>query len=219
MVSYSLSEMRSPLIKEMTGMRFGRATVLRFDCVKNYNAKWIIECDCGTIKSVEGRSLRSGNTSSCGCLNYDLIKAEGLKCKTHGLTNSPTYYSWTGMNQRCSNPNHSSWKNYGGRGIKVCKRWRHSFKNFLSDMGERPSLDYSIERSDNDGNYEPSNCKWADLEEQHNNTRTNVKIEWRGVTMTITQWSRKLGIKTATLFSRLGKGWSIQDALQRKVAA
>ncbi len=133
---------------------------------------------------------------------------------THGHSRlgkvSKTYKSWLGMKHRCDNPKGKNWENYGGRGITYCERWS-KFENFLIDMGEK-SKGYTLERINNDGNYELNNCKWIPLEEQAGNKRNNVFVDYKGTRRTIAEWSRVLHINANTLRSRLKGGWSIQKA-------
>lgn len=119
------------------------------------------------------RDLASGNTKSCGCLRRETTSLVGLAKKTHGMRDTPEYGVWANMKDRCYNPSSEDYKNYGGRGIKVCERWLNSFENFYEDMGEKPwsKLLYSLDRINNDGNYEPSNCRWATVKQQVNNRR------------------------------------------------
>ena len=156
------------LSPEMVGRKFGRLTVVEADGLNGSRAKtWGCLCACGKYASVSGTKLRSGHTKSCGCLTAD--KVSNLN-RTHSLSSIPEHVVWKGMMQRTTNPNHISYKNYGGRGIKVCERWG-DFYNFICDMGTRPEGKFSIERSNNDGDYEPTNCYWADPYEQARNKR------------------------------------------------
>jgi hypothetical protein len=159
---------------ELTGQKFGRLTALQR---VSKGSKWLCSCECGGANTVKASLLLSGNTKSCGCLKRSIL---GDTSRTHGMANSRTtgyvnrtYGIWQAMRARCNNPKNSRWNSYGGRGIKVCPRW-DSFENFLADMGETPE-GLTLERIDVNGNYEPTNCKWATWIEQAQNTRKNKK--------------------------------------------
>lgn len=153
-----------PPVIDMTGQRFSRLVVVRQSPLWRHGcAQWECLCDCGERVTVNGHTLRNGNTRSCGCL-----------MRTHGESGpdrSPEYATWKGIKRRCSAPRCKDYKDYGGRGIRVCDRWLNSFENFLADMGRKPSPKHSIDRADNDGNYEPGNCRWATPSEQSKNRR------------------------------------------------
>lgn len=137
--------------------------------------------------------------------------------ETHGhfRGNKPslTYASWDAMVMRCVNPKNIGYAHYGGRGVLVCERWR-KFENFLEDMGERPSKEHQLEREDNDGNYEPGNCRWATRKEQARNRRSNLRLTLNGVTRTAVEWSEELGVSLNTIAKRKSRGWSDTDALR-----
>ncbi len=132
---------------------------------------------------------------------------------THGCGGTTEYSTWCNMRQRCYDKNSISYKNYGGRGIKVCDRWLRSFESFLGDLGLRPSTQHSLDRIDNDGHYRPSNCRWATKLEQCNNTRSNILITIKNTTKNITQWASFLGMPRSTIYNRLARGWSKEEAL------
>lgn len=138
-----------------------------------------------------------------------------IDVELHGKCRTTEYRSWNGMKNRCNNPNDKNYDRYGGRGIRVCDRWNRSFVSFLEDMGEKPE-GTTLDRIDVNGNYEPSNCRWATPLEQSNNQRTNVKVTYKGKTMNISQWARELGIAEPTLRSRL-KVWSVDRAFEEPI--
>ena len=137
----------------------------------------------------------------------------GCGSTRNGKRVSKAYETWHQIKQRCLNPNNAAYSYYGGRGIKVCERWMR-FVNFLADMGE-PATSQSIDRIDNDGDYEPNNCRWADAKQQANNTRGNVRLTMGERTLTIAEWSRETGIKQATIQARIYRGYSDEDALTK----
>ena len=175
-------------------------------------------CICGNKFTSRSDSVRAGRTKSCGCYSK-LIATQ--KATTHGYTKGNgkrTYDSWLSMKQRCTNTTRIDWHCYGGRGISFCDRW-YFFENFLADMGEKPSKDYSLDRINVDGNYEPSNCRWATRLEQSNNTRSCKWIEFNGERLTQSGWAKRIGAKNPTAIrDRLRMGWTIEKSLTTPMA-
>jgi len=169
-----------------------------------------VRCQCGNCFIVDERSLRNGNTTSCGCKVTE-YRASGVANLRHGLCYTRTYRIWQLMRRRCANPNTTGWDNYGGRGIKVCSRWQ-VFENFLSDMDECPE-GMTIERIRNNGNYSPGNCRWATYAEQARNTRQNRFVIIDGRRMCITDAAAVLGINRCSIRERAQRqGISLQEA-------
>src|SRR4051812_1219565 len=197
------------------GERFGRLVVTeRVANAASGNAQVSCRCDCGREKIVRVSHLTSGAVVSCGCVRAE-TSLKNVPPPTHGhcagAKPSDTYASWAAMIDRCRRPSHSAYANYGGRGIRVCARWE-AFENFLADMGERPPAG-TIERRDTNGNYEPSNCRWATRKEQGRNRRTNRLLTVGGATKCIAAWSEETGINRTTIRQRLVRGWSAEQAL------
>jgi len=184
---------------DLKGAVFGRLTVLEYaGNDKHNNAQWKCRCECGTEKVISGASLRTGNTLSCGCYHKEQSSKWTSKHKTtHGKRKSRTYSIWGNMRTRCTNPNYKQYKDYGGRGISICERWL-DFANFLEDMGEAPE-GKTLDRIDNNGNYEPGNCRWATGLEQMSNRANTVMFEGKALPI----WAEELGMNYYTLYSRL----------------
>jgi hypothetical protein len=212
----------NPRIKNLTGQQFGRLKVVRYMKERGQPGKWLCQCDCGGTALVTGNGLRRKDktpTRSCGCLHKELLSE---RMRTHGQGGAqingkrnvtPEYRCWLGMVSRCTWPGSTGWDNYGGRGICVCKRWRR-FEAFFEDMGSRPSPKHSLERKDNDGNYEPGNVVWATRTQQMRNTRYNRRFTFRGETLTLSEWAERTGWAIGLIRDRIDVlGWDVERAL------
>lgn len=197
---------------KLIGKTFGSLTVLSKVGTTNKRYTFSCLCSCGKIITCIGGNLVSGNTKSCGCLRVGLPH----KKKYNKLcANNPTHTSWRSMIARTTNKNDFLHKSYRDRGIVVCKEWL-DYNNFVRDMGERPS-NTSIDRINNNDGYYKDNCRWATPIQQANNTSRNVFIEYNGERHTVTEWSRILGIRDCTLYSRITNGWSIDRVMTKTV--
>ena len=197
---------------DITGQTFHYLTAIKPVGSSKSGVVWECRCKCGKTTKTTAKNLRSGNTKSCGCLNSERVIARNKAGATHGMTGTPTFISWDSMIQRCTNPEHKSFDNYGGAGITVCPAWLNDFSSFLKDMGERPA-GKTLDRIDAKGNYEPDNCRWASSQEQANNRRNNITLTVGGITDTLANWSRKTGIGQKTIMYRIKNGWSDEQAL------
>lgn len=189
---------------DMTGRKCGRWTVLA-PVTGRGAVRWLCRCECGSEREVWGQTLRNGSSRSCGCLASETTSR--LRGR-HRMSGTPEYVSWSGMIARCMSPTNPAFPRYGGRGISVCERWL-VFERFFEDMGPKPSARHSIDRINNDGNYEPGNCRWASsLEQQANRSSTRL------VTLTLGALSRISGVDHKKLWRRLRAGWTVEEAAQ-----
>lgn len=201
--------------KDITNQRFGLLVAVRpVRDPKRPRFLWECKCDCGGTQVADPGRLRRGAVMSCGCLRSEAAKRMVQGNVTHGLSKSRVFRIWTGMKSRCDNPIQTGFENYGGRGIKVCKRWADSFEDFLLDMGMPPDEKAQLDRIDVNGNYEPMNCRWISPKENSRNKRTNAVIEFNGISRCITEWAEQLGITHQALRRRINDlGWSLEKAL------
>lgn len=184
----------NPLVDEI----YGKGRDLMVMCV----------CDCGKRINVRIQLLRRGASKSCGCLAVDLLKQRSTK---HGKHQTSVYWAWTSMMARCYNPRNCNFRNYGGRGIRVHEQW-HTFDGFFKSMGEKPPHT-SLERIDNNGDYGPSNCRWATRKEQARNKRTSRVLTFQGRAACVSDWAESTGLSVSNIHCRLKSGWSVDRTL------
>ena len=200
--------------QDLSGMQFGRWTVILRRENQGKHSCFLCICECGTERTVCSKILLSGQSQSCGCYCSEINSK--LKTK-HGKRKFKEYDIWRQMIQRCYNENNKCYKDYGARGITVCDRWKNSVSLFIEDMGERP-LKHTLERSNNDLGYFKDNCYWATRKVQSNNTRRNVFYAFNGESKTLPMWSEIIGIKERTLYARINYyGFSIEEAFTTKI--
>ena len=192
--------------KMTAGQRYNRLVSIRpHESDRPGRRRWVFQCDCGNTLVSLTASVRIKDTQSCGCLHRENVANLGRSSKKHGLSKMPEYFIWCAMWQRCTDPKIKKFERYGARGITICERWK-IFENFLADMGPRPSKEYSIDRVNNDGNYEPANCRWATRREQQRNRHMSRFVDFQGRKMTIAEAAEISGIKYETIRSRLARG-------------
>jgi len=205
--------------KDITGQKFNMLTAVKIVGKRDKANLWLCLCDCGKETHAIVTQLTRGTKTSCGCKRKqprgprpDLAQRNKEMAK-HSMSSSYTYSSWRSMISRCYNKKNKDYQKWGGRGIIVCDEWRNSFIEFFKYMGERPK-DHTIDRIDNNGNYEPGNCRWAKAKTQSNNTRKNYYIEYMGKIQTAKQWAEELGnVEYKTILYRLRTGWDTHAAL------
>lgn len=192
-------------IVDLKGKRFGRLTVIEYAGLnKNRKAIWKCKCECGNEINVVGCNLKSGNTKSCGCYNHDKIMERNYK---HNMSNTRLFRIWVGMIQRCKNKNNSVYSYYGGNGITICTEWEKDFEVFYKwaiSNGYKENL--TLDRKNNNGNYEPSNCRWVTIKEQQRNKTNNINVEINGITKILPEWAEMFNIKYKTIKNRYDEG-------------
>lgn len=202
-------------VEDLSNKKFGRLTVISRTKSKNKRARWICKCDCGNEKVVYSTDLIKGAVKSCGCLVKEIRQKGNPK---HNLYRTRIYKIWQGMKNRCYCKSHIAYHKYGGKGISVCQEWLNSIDKFYEwaiNNGYKEHL--SIDRIDNSGNYEPSNCRWATRIQQQNNTNFNVRYIYNGEELTIPQLSRKYNINKSTLYHRIKKNNDVVCAIEKPI--
>lgn len=206
--------------RDITGNVYGRLTAIELSYRDEKSISyWLCKCECGNETTVRIGDLGSGNTTSCGCYREEQSnKALIERSTTHGEHGSRLYNIWRGMKQRCNYKKQIGYEKYGGRGIKVCKEWEEDFVQFRDwAYSNGYSDELTIDRIDNDGDYEPSNCRWVTVKEQSNNRSTNRNLEYNREIKTLSEWADFVGMKNSTLYMRLNAGWSVKKALETPV--
>lgn len=201
--------------KDLTGLKFNRFLVIKEAGRKNGKNYWTCLCDCGIQKDFLAANITTGKSKSCGCIVREVVSAIRL---THGLIKTPEYSAWRNAKNRCYNQKYKLFHCYGGRGIIMCDRWLgdSGFTNFLLDMGNKPSPKHTLDRYPNqNGNYEPTNCRWATYKEQQNNRRNNKLIEHNGEIISQAAWAERLGVTSERIRKELSKGVPFKNIYSR----
>lgn len=201
-------------INILVGSKFSMLLVIGITKNHRGSRAWRCLCDCGNECIVDAHSLVSGKSKSCGCYKLGMLRSSS---KRHNMSGTRTHNIWRGIIKRCTNPRCPAYKSYGGRGINICERWK-IFENFLADMGEVPSDLHSIERVNNDGNYEPNNCKWIPKSQQGLNTRRTRRITIDGRTQPLSEWCKEINVNYRLVLDRIAKlGWEPKRALREPI--
>lgn len=203
---------KGPVPRDFSGMKIGKLSVVGFSHRVGVKRYFRCICECG--REVIAHTARFRRTAMPSCRH---CVSKGTKRHlTHGLSHTPEWKHWCNMRKRCENPNDQAYNRYGGRGIRVCDRWS-DFGNFYADMGPRPSAKHSIDRVDNDGHYEPGNCRWATPKDQANNRRSSRILSIGGEQLTLSQVADKHGLTIKQLWARLNQGWTIERAISEPI--
>ena len=199
-------------LKDLTGQKFGKLTVIkRVENSKWNETRWLCKCECGNEAIVNYGKLAYKHTTSCGCYARELFVNNVSK---HNLRKTRLYNIWAGMKQRCFNKNSKAYNRYGGRGITICNEWKNDFKKFYEwSMKNGYKDNLTIDRINNDGNYEPKNCRWADNKTQSNNRNNNVILEYNNEKHNIKEWCKIMNVTESALKHRLERGWDLEKAL------
>lgn len=192
----------------VSGQVFGRLTAM-----EKIEGKWTCKCECGKESVLPAHRLLTGNTKSCGCLKREVLSTMSTK---HKMKHLREYGIWSLMRDRCNNKRNKSYSWYGGIGVRVCQRW-DDFTLFLSDMGQRPTELHTLDRIDQSGNYEPSNCRWATRLEQSRNRKNTKIVEFNGEFRPLGEWVERLGLPYHAINKRLWRGWDVHRALTEKL--
>lgn len=200
---------------ELSGTVFGRLTVVGREHPTSRRFM-LCKCQCGKFKTFRRWQLENGKAKSCRCLSVELSKA---RFTTHGMSRSHEYEVWSSLKKRCLNPDHKQYADYGGRGIKVCKRWqgKNGFANFFADMGSCPN-GLEVDRKNNDGHYEPGNCHWTTDKDNSRNKRNNRNVTCDGVTQCISAWSEELGVDRRVLRMRMARMGDCEAIRRTRIA-
>lgn len=204
--------------KNRVGEVRGKLTVIGYGGSDDYSYYkvhyWICKCACGNTSKVAASNFSADRTKSCGC---NRVLAASITRTRHGRSRTSEHGTWCAIKQRCGNPNSGCYPRYGGRGIKVCDRWLESFENFFEDMGPKPSRRHSIDRINNDGNYEPGNCRWATQIVQSHNSSASTNLTLNGETKCIKEWADHAGISVKSMYTRLANGWPLEKAISKPI--
>jgi hypothetical protein len=205
--------------KDLTDMTIGRLHVIKRVASEAKGSKWLCECKCGNIKIANQAHLLHSVCPSCGCYQHEILCRKHGKgwsgAITHGLSDTRLYEIWTGMLKRCRNPRIHAYKDYGGRGITVCRKWEKGFMAFYNwAMAHGYADELTLDRKDNDGNYEPANCRWVTYAEQSLNTRKTHYIIINGTSKPMSVWAKEYGVPSQTIYHRIKRGWSGEDLLK-----
>ena len=210
---------------DISNKKFGKLLAVKRCTNMSGKTAWECKCDCGNITFVTTSNLTCNRIRSCGCLK---IKQLLERSTTHNQRHTVLYSVWRGLRQRCNNPKHASYHNYGGRGITVCEEWDKSFQAFYdwsyangysTENQKDEKLKLTIDRIDNNGNYEPSNCRWVDRKTQTRNMRTTRFITFNGQNKSVSEWCEIYGIKLQTFNTRIRNGWTIEEALTKPIGS